>query len=100
MHDRQDLNWHDYNLCLGTPRDRVVATVEPDAQWPKMYRVRLSNGELTDMVNLTRAKDAAVALALGKLNRLPPPLPNGRPRMARKERRETAAEASPMRYFG
>jgi hypothetical protein len=29
-----------------------------------MYRVRFPNGHLTDMVNLTRAKDAAIVLAL------------------------------------
>jgi len=29
-----------------------------------MWRVRLPNGQLTDTVNLTRAKDAAVVLAL------------------------------------
>jgi hypothetical protein len=72
MYDRQDLNWRGYNLRLGR---RVVATVEPDAKWPKMYRVRLPDGDLTDMVNLTRARDAAISLALEKLNRLLPPLP-------------------------
>jgi hypothetical protein len=30
----------------------------PDAKWPGMYRLRLPNGSLSDMVNLTRAKDA------------------------------------------
>jgi hypothetical protein len=42
---------------------QVVATIEPDDVWPKMWRVRLPNGQLSDMVNLTRAKDAAVHLA-------------------------------------
>jgi hypothetical protein len=32
-----------------------------------MYRVRF-DGRLTDMVNLTRAKDTAVSLALSVLN--------------------------------
>lgn len=36
--------------------------IVPDARWTGMWRVRLSNGELTDMVNLTRAKDAAISL--------------------------------------
>ena len=27
--------------------------------WPKLYRVRRPDGSLTDMVNLTRARDAA-----------------------------------------
>ena len=30
---------------------------EPDAKWPGMWRVRWPDG-LSDMVNLTRAKDA------------------------------------------
>jgi hypothetical protein len=37
--------------------------IVPDARWPGMYRIRLPGGELTDMVNLTRAKDALAALA-------------------------------------
>jgi hypothetical protein len=32
--------------------------IVPDAKWPGMYRVRLPGGSLTDMVNLTRARDA------------------------------------------
>jgi hypothetical protein len=46
MYDRQNLNWCGCNLRLGK---RVVATVEPNAKWPKMYRVRLPNGDLTDI---------------------------------------------------
>jgi hypothetical protein len=38
-------------------------TVVPDAEWPKMYRVRGPDGSLTDMVNLTRARDAARTFA-------------------------------------
>jgi hypothetical protein len=37
--------------------------VEPDAKWPRMYRVRRPDGTLTDMVNLTRARDAARTFA-------------------------------------
>jgi hypothetical protein len=36
--------------------------IAPDAAWPNMWRVKLPNGLLSDMVNLTRAKDAAVSL--------------------------------------
>jgi len=43
---------------------RILASIEPDKDWPGMWRVRLPNGQLTDTVNLTRAKDAAVVLAL------------------------------------
>jgi hypothetical protein len=34
-------------------------SVVPDPEWPKMFRVRLPDGSLTDMVNLSRARDAA-----------------------------------------
>jgi hypothetical protein len=30
----------------------------PDPKWPGMYRVRRPDGSLSDMVNLTRARDA------------------------------------------
>ena len=33
---------------------RIVA----DEHWPGMYRVRLSDGSLSDMTNLTRTRDA------------------------------------------
>src|SRR5262249_26244406 len=32
--------------------------IVPDDRWPGMYRLRLPDGTLSDMVNLTRAKDA------------------------------------------
>ena len=38
-------------------------TVVPDPDWPKMYRVRRPDGSLTEMINLTRARDAARELA-------------------------------------
>jgi hypothetical protein len=75
----EDLTWTGNQLRY---RSRVVATIEPDADWPKLYRVRLPNGHLTDMVNRTRAKDAARCLALSILNT-----------------RETPREAPPIRYF-
>ena len=34
-----------------------------DETWPGMYRVHLPDGHVTDMVNLTRAKDAAATLS-------------------------------------
>ena len=33
-----------------------------------MWRVRMPDGQLTEMVNLSRAKDAAASLALAILN--------------------------------
>jgi hypothetical protein len=43
--------------------------IERDSKWPNMWRVRLPNGTLTDMLNLTRAKDAVVALTMGRKTR-------------------------------
>jgi hypothetical protein len=36
--------------------------IEPDAKWRGMWRVGLPDGQLSDMVNLTRGKDAAASL--------------------------------------
>ena len=59
--------WEAANLVL-----TAAASWRPssrDSAWPGLWRVHLSDGSVTDMVNLTRAKDAAVSLALGLLNR-------------------------------
>jgi hypothetical protein len=42
---------------------RVVAKVVPDAVYAGMWRIDLGDGALSDMVNLTRAKEAAVMRA-------------------------------------
>jgi hypothetical protein len=62
----RDLKWDGRQLRLKT--GRLLATVEPDGTWVGMFRVRLPDDRVTDMVNLTRAKDAAIALALADLN--------------------------------
>jgi hypothetical protein len=49
-----------YELQIGNVP--VGVTVEPDPRWPAMSRAR-SGERLSDMVNLTRAKDAAIAWA-------------------------------------
>jgi hypothetical protein len=61
----RELVWDGLTLRLG--RGRVLATVEPDSKWPGMYRVH-HDGNVSDMVNLTRAKDAAKSIALSQLN--------------------------------
>jgi hypothetical protein len=66
MMDRHNLKW--VGLQLRLPTGRLLATVEPDAKWIGMYRVRLVGEPLTDMVNLSRAKDAAIGLVLANLN--------------------------------
>jgi hypothetical protein len=42
---------------------QIVARVVPDHVRPHMHRVALGDGFLSDMVNLARAKDAALSLA-------------------------------------
>ncbi len=64
--DSKNLVWDGLELRLGTQRGRIVATVISDAKWPGMWRVQI-DGKLTDVVNITRAKDAAIALALADL---------------------------------
>jgi hypothetical protein len=45
---------------------RKPANLDPrivmDAKWPAMFRLRLPDGSLSDMMNLTRAKDALAAM--------------------------------------
>ena len=57
------------NLTILKSGRRVIATIEPDSKWPRMWRVR-SGGSISDMVNLSRAKDAAISIALSDLNAL------------------------------
>jgi len=38
---------------------RVTVSIKPDAKWANMWRLHLSTGQVSDMVNLTRARDAA-----------------------------------------
>jgi hypothetical protein len=49
-------------LHFGSAR-KPIASVVPDSVYAGMYRIRWSSGELSDMVNLSRAKDAALAIA-------------------------------------
>jgi hypothetical protein len=60
---KADMTWKRVGAewCLFSGR-RVVARVVPDAKSPGMWRVTLPGG-LSDMVNLTGARDAARLLA-------------------------------------
>ena len=51
-----------YGLYYGSS-EHPIAEVISDATWPSMWRVAWPDGRLSDMVNLTRAKDAAVVIA-------------------------------------
>jgi len=68
---RDRLNWRhaDKRLFLHHGNNpNPLVTIEPDSNYPGMYRLRFPEGGLSDMVNLTRAKDAAMTLALQALN--------------------------------
>jgi hypothetical protein len=39
---------------------KTVEGIVPDDHWPRMFRVRLAGGGLSDMVNLTRAREATL----------------------------------------
>jgi hypothetical protein len=66
IYGRKDLKWKGRELRLAT--GRLLATIEPDSKYPGMFRVRLPIGRLTDMANITWAKDAAISIALSDLN--------------------------------
>lgn len=40
-------------------------TVQQDDKWPTMWRIRWADSQVSDMVNLSRAKDAAIPRNLG-----------------------------------
>jgi hypothetical protein len=60
----RDATWKGNDLIF---QRRVVASIVPDSKFPQMWRVRLPDGHVTDMVNLSRARDAARSLALKAL---------------------------------
>ncbi len=66
MYDRHDLRWDGHRLRLRS--GRLLATIMPEPEWSGMWRVRVPDGDVSDFVNVTRAKDAAQALALAFLN--------------------------------
>ena len=68
LYATHELVWDGVTLRLGTKHGRVLALVESHTVWPGLWRVRMPDGHFSDMVNLTRAKDAALSLALVVLN--------------------------------
>ena len=90
---RFDRMYGAYGLCWDGNvlrcRRRALMSIEPDATFPWMWRVRLPTGRLTDMLNLSRAKDYACATALRvfELEVLPVRRSNGGPENDRKANR-------------
>ena len=68
MIGREDLVWVGSELHLNGRRGRILARVKPDPDWPGMWRAHLPNGHISDMVNLSRAKDCAAALCSRQIN--------------------------------
>ena len=73
----------EWRLSVGTRFTGLV--VRPDPQWPSMWRIH-SGGRISDMVNLVRAKDAAISWVRAERQ--------GGAKGVRWERRETPAEGS------
>jgi hypothetical protein len=48
-----------------TSKQTLDPLIVPDEKWPGMYRIKLPGGGLSDMVNLTRARDATRILREG-----------------------------------
>lgn len=78
-------------LYYGNARSPLVQIV-PDGTYPAMWRMSWPDGQLSDMANLSRIKDAAVAIC-----ERGPPARNRRRFAWKQERSKTAAEAPPMR---
>jgi len=72
---------------------RPMLAVVLDWQYPAMWRVRLPDGRLTDMMNLTRAKDAASSIAMRDL------APSHKPELLHWKGGETTPAAPPMRQI-
>ena len=75
------------HLYIGNVKTGIV--VVQDAKYASMWRVRRADGSLTDMVNLTRAKDAALHFAR--------PRGLGGKEIAHWHRRETSPNSVPAR---
>jgi hypothetical protein len=86
MIESGELNWrkgaHGFTLHLRQAKSPLLHVV-PDNTYSGMWRIRLSDSRLTAMVNLPRAKDAGLSVALASLN-------------AKKDYRESAPETPPI----
>ena len=83
---------------------RVVAKVVPDAVYAGMWRIDLGDGALSDMVNLTRAKEAAAMRADAIIRRrhlAAPPMRRNDPALTKEPRTSALAlEASVTAEIG
>jgi hypothetical protein len=72
MYGRRELSWQlsggEWSLHCHGQREPVLRVIQ-DAVYPGMWRVERPDGSLSDMANLSWARDGAIAIALGILNR-------------------------------
>jgi len=61
----RDLHWRGSKLYFG---GITVGSVVADKTYPKMWRAIRPDGSLSDIANLTRARDAVVSQVLRKSN--------------------------------
>lgn len=80
-----------YRLHYGKST-KVLAEVFSDDEYEGMWRIRWPDGRASDMVNLSRAKDAAMVLAMREINS-----GDSRPLHWIRDTVESPAEASPVR---
>jgi hypothetical protein len=78
-------------LYYGNARSPLVRIV-PDGTFPVMWRMSWPDGRLSDMANLSRVKDAAIAIC-----ERGPPARNRRLFTWKKDPSKAASGASPMR---
>ena len=76
-----DFRWKGDKLLAGSKN--TGAKIITDSQWPGMFRVEYPPGTVSDMTNLTRARDAAISIVAHHLNQ---------------EARKTGVEASQSDY--
>ena len=67
MLGRNDLHWKGDKLYR-SGSTRPLIGIEPDPIYPAMWRIRLHDGSPSDIVNKTRAREAAMSIALANLN--------------------------------
>ncbi len=63
-----DLRWYGDRLCLGS---RTLAMLECNDAEADLWRIRTHDGTHRNVVNRSRARHAAVSIALAALNRRP-----------------------------
>jgi len=69
MYGRKAFIWDGTQLGLLSNCSLVLATIEPELTWPRMWRVRVPDGYPAAIVDLSRAKDVAASVVPSILNK-------------------------------